>query len=367
MSGASWRELVLALAALTVIPGGASGEPESDEEPRAVQRHVMLGRCELSVDPASDTGRSGPRLFGCLKAALGAEMTFVSGTPEENAWLKYGNVYGGLFLTRWLSVQARGHVREIVPLGDLATAHEEAVADYSVVQIGNPALHSARLTAGKMRLPFGIDRTSVTEHYRSFEDRRFWDSPDHGAYLTIDNRHTTQTELGFATNAFADRKRHPDDEGVAAPTPGAESEKEATVQAMSLRFMTDFAALDGSRLVLSGYGEDGGVRRMGAGFLAVSRRDDLTLFEFARRLSTPSGNEAFSQLLRVGYVGAWRGNARWVVQFDDERFRFRRGIVGHDIDLYKHAMLRFGVSYHKSETGDGLRRWYVTSGLEARL
>jgi hypothetical protein len=120
--------------------------------------------------------------------------------------------------------------------------------------------------------------------------------------------------------------------------------------------------------VLSTYGQKDGERRFGAGFLSVSRKDDLTAFEFVRRQTTPGGDdEPFTQLLRLSYVGAWRGDNRWVVQFDDERFRFRRGFVDYDILLYGHALVRFGVAYHKSETGDGLRRWYVSSGLEARL
>lgn len=355
------RRLPLAATLVLTLWSVSARADTSIEQP-----HVMLGRCELRLDPATAAGKEELGFLVCIKGAVGVEVTSVSGTPDENSWMKYAHLAGGLFVTEWVSLQARGRFRDREPLGDLVTEDRDLETEYVVVQVGNPALHPVRLTAGRIRLPFGIDRTGATEQYQAFENRTFWDSPPHGGYVTIDNLRATTLEIGAATNALVDRK---DPEKSSATVDAAgEIVEEPLVQAASVRIMTDFAALDGSRVLLSGYGESSGVRRMGAGFLTVSAKDDITLFEFVRRMATPDGSSGnFDQLLRIGYTGTWRDDTRWVVQFDDERHRFRRGMLGHDARVYDHFTLRLAVSYHKSETGDGQRRWYVTSGLEARL
>lgn len=349
-----WLILLLLATSVTAPPAAADERPTLPE-----QRLVMVGRCELVADPVDD-GHRPPSVLGCVKGAAGGEVVFVSGTPEENYWLKYGHLYGGLFITEWVSLQARGYARQAVPLGDLGLEERDVDTDYVALKVGNPATHAVRLTAGHVRLPFGVDRSDVVETFKWREDRRFWSSPEHGAYVTLDDHRSLQVDIGYGTDVWTDRAAE-----VTAPVAPVD---QPVVQAGSMRVMSDFAALDGSRLVLSGYGQSNGVRRMGMAFVTVSAKEDLTLFEFARRLATPGGQtEPFNQLLRLGYVGAWRGDTRWVVQVDDERARFRRGLVGYDAKVYEHALLRLGVAYQKSETGDGQRRWYVTYGLEARL
>ncbi len=323
----------------------------------AKQPFVMLGECELARDPESVEGRQDLTFNTCLRGKVGSEINFVSGTPEENYWLRYASVYGGLFVTPWASFQARGKVRDAMPLGTDSSENRHRYMDYAALTLGSPVIHHTRLTAGRIRLPFGIDRTEAPESYQQNENRGFWDSPRDGAYVSFDEMRNLRLDLGYATNELVD-------DTVTDPLIGQKEE----IRAGSMRLMVDFSALDGSRLVFSGYGENQGVRRMGAGFVTVSRKSDMTLFEFVRRLSTPTGDDApFEQLLRLGYASAYRNDARWVVQFDDERFRFRRGVVAHDILIWNHFDVRLGITYQKSETGDGQKRWYVTTGLEGRL
>jgi hypothetical protein len=342
------------LVSLTCL---ALATPVVAEEQPQRQPYVMFGTCDLARDPETAAGRDQLGFNVCIRGNVGAEMTFVSGAPEENSWLRYANLYGGVFVTPWMSVQARGKLRDTLPIGIASEENLDRRTDYAVLQLGSPVIHHTRLTAGRLRLPFGIDRSEATEFYKSFENRTFWDSPPDGAYVTFDEMRNLRLDLGYASNQLVE-------ESVTDPLVDEKEE----VRAGSVRLMIDFSALDGSRLVFSGYGENHGVRRMGAGFVTVSRKSDMTLFEFVRKLSTPSGDDApFEQLLRLGYVSAYRNDTRWVVQFDDERFRFRRGIVAHDFLIYDHFDVRLGVTYQKSETGDGLKRWYITSGLEARL
>lgn len=359
--------IITRFAAGLLMWGGlpARAQVEPDQSP------VMFGYCELAADPQTAPDRDRLGLLLCLKGNVGAEVTSVSGAPEENSWAKYAKLYGGLFLTEWLALQARGDLLVIEPLGDKVMEDRDLRTDYASLQIGNPALHMLRLTAGRMRLPFGIDRSAATEHYRSFENRSFWDSPRYGGYLTIDNMVSTTLEVGYGTDQLSNSIRDAEKsevEGSVNEQPEGSGAEISKNQAASVRFMTDFAALDGSRLILSGYGESEGERRFGAGFLTVSAKDDLTLFEFVRIVPSPFVDDGrFQQLLRLGYIGSWRSDTRWIMQFDDERHVFRRGMLGHDARIYGNFALRLAISYHKSEAGDDLRRWYVTSGLEASL
>jgi hypothetical protein len=347
---------------------------------------VAFGDCRLAVDPASEEGRAGLGVAACVRARAGAEATFVAGTPAENAWIRYAHADGSLHYGEWLSLHARGDLRDRIPLGEEVSGSRYRDTDAALVRFGNPALHRYRLTAGKARLPFGIDDAQVVEHYRAFEDRRFWSSPEHAAWVTLDDRETLQLDFGVATDDW--KAKDDDDEADGAATAadgvvedgagesGATGEDDGSganpsdlvARAFAARLSLDFSALDGSRLLFSGYGENTGVRKMGLGFVTVSRKDDLTEFEFVRRLTRP-GNEGapFSQLIRIGYVSAFRSDTRWVVQFDDERHRHRMGTIGQDALAAGHLLFRFAVTYFKSESGDDVRRWYLTSGMEARL
>lgn len=380
-------QLLGTLWALLTATAAAGADGEDQPAPPPQQRRVMLGTCELALDPDTPEGKEKLGFLACLKASAGGEMTFVSGTPEENSWIRYAHGYAGVFVTPWLAVQARGRVRDQIPLGDEAVEYKDRELDYATVQVGNPAIQHFRLIAGRMRLPFGIDHSEAPEHYRAFENRRFWESPDAGVAIAMDDQRAYTFELGASTNNWQRkgveerlderRQREADETGEPSPALSPEEEnpyKEIALErridhAVSARFGVDFSALDGSRLLFSGYGEKKGVRRFGAGFVTVSRKDDVTEFEFVRRLTTPGGKEMpFEQLLRVGYTAAWRGDTRWVVQFDDERFRFRRGQATYDAKVFRdHMVLRLGLTYHKSESGDDVRRWYVTSGVEAKL
>lgn len=358
--------LCLALAAPALVAEQAAPSPL-----------LQMGDCQLAYDPVSQAERESLAFKTCVRGRGGVEINFVSGTPEENGWLKFGELQGGVFITRWLAWQGRGYMQSYEPLKEKTGPLDEGTEPYfdrsrrySVIQIGNPAIDRIRLTGGLANLPFGIDRTDTVEFYRRRVHRGFWQSPEQAVWLTIDNQVNYQLDVGVATDVIEHQGQ--DDGDVTAtdassPTP-EEQDVDDGVRAFAARFMVDFSALDGSRVIASAYGEEAGRRRFGLGFVTVSRSDDLTQFEFVRALAAPDGGGvAFEQLLRLGYVAAWRQSTRWVVQIDDERNRARTGSVGFDALFYDHVIVRLAISHIKSESGDKLRRWFVTSGLEVTL
>jgi hypothetical protein len=320
----------------------------------------QVGDCELREDPATRAGFGDLNFNVCVRANEGVEANFVS-SPQDNAWLSYGSAYGGVFIASWLSFQSRGWYRLVEPLGHDALVDKDVETDYAVMQLGDPVLSKVRLTAGRARLPFGVDLTDAPQFYQMRENRLLWLSPPDSAWLTLDDLKMVKVEAGVATNELKRKGK------IVGPPPSGEVPP--TENAASIRASVDLSALEGTRLVASGYGDKGGERRFGAGVINRNRKGDFTDFEFVRRLTTPDGHAApFQQLLRIGYTSAWNGSGRFVAQFDDEQLRFRRGILDYDVrGLADHMIFRVGASYTKDESGAHANRWALITGLEADL
>ena len=328
--------------------------------PWALAGALMIGgECQPSRDPMAGDGPLGLTPAACLQADVGAEAVSNAETSADNLWLDYGNLYGGLFITPWFSAQARGRWRDITGFHHGVPEDRALYTDFAVVQIGSPVLSRFRLTAGRLRLPFGIDNSEAPQFYQALENRLLWHSPDLGGYLTYDDLRRWRFDIGFAENDRSELRRRQDgaaDDGVID-------------RALSIRAMLDISALEGTRLLLSGYAAERGERRFGFGMVNVNHKGDATEFEFVRRLTTPSGRlQPFEQVLRLGYIQAWQGTRRWVIQFDDERLRFRRIVVDFDYQVLSHLTLRTAIGYR--QRSDGISRASRTTlslGLEAKL
>lgn len=330
------------------------------------------------MDPLTEEGDIAviglPRL--CLLGGAGGELTTVAGAPSENLWIRYAHAYLGVHPAPLLSFHVKGSLRDTVALGRDVESHLDRRTDELLAQVGNPALTRYRLAVGRGTLPFGLNIPAAPVSYLIRTNSAFWDSPDEVAWATAEDREFLQFELGAATDSRWDRRGKPlppkTKDGRDLPTE-AESSSELALEkpierAVAARLMVDLSALEGTRLVFSSYASTEGERRMGFGFVTVNHKEDATHFEFVRRLASPDGHAApFEQLLRVGYAGAFRGNNRWISEFDDERFRHRMGILGYELRLWDHAQLRLGLTYFKSESGDNVRRWIMSSGVGATL
>jgi hypothetical protein len=325
---------------------------------------LHTGACTLALDPQSDAGEAELGFNLCLQGEAGGEVEFASGAPKTDGWLEFGHAAAGVYATPWISVQSRAVYRRLTAFAADGPSLRDVYPDYAILQIGNPALDKWRLTGGRTRLPVGIDQSLAPEMYQLLENRRLWQSPPYGAYLTFDDLRAFRVDLGYGTNELNGKREA--DYPQTEPAPG--STLIPVQHAASLRASYDLSALEGTRVLASAYAEKGGERHFGAGIINRNSHDDLTEFEFIRRLTTPDGRLApFEQLLRLLYASAWHSDRRWVVEVDDERFRFRRGILDSDFKAWDHLILRLGAGYYKSEAGDDVRRWSFLTGLEAQL
>jgi hypothetical protein len=208
-----------------------------------------------------------------------------------------------------------------------------------------------------MRLPFGIDTSQAPQFYQDKENRGFWHSPTDGGYLTFDDLRRLRLDAGLAISEIS----RLDPKTRLAP-------RYATDKAFSLRAALDVSALEGTRILASVYGAEMGERRYGLGLINTNQKGDYTAFEFARRQIFSSGLlRPFEQLLRLAYTSAWQRNARWVMQFDDERLRFRRVVFDYERVILPHLNSKLAISYLRATDGSRASRWGFTCGVETNL
>lgn len=319
------------------------------------EHRLLLGDCELSNDPSIRTPK-GP-LF-CVRGKAGLTYVLGLGSSGDNRRGGYVDSYLGVYLTSWLSLSGRARAYEFYQVSSKEISERYIDQEYSVIQLGNPVLHRVRLTAGHMRPPFGIDRVDVDEFYRLAEDRRFWPGPTQAFSLTFDDLRATELNIGWGSYA-------------AESGPAEDSTKVPSREVTSLRFMRDFAGNGSTRLLFSGAVDSSGARHYGTGIVNISQSMDQFVFEVVRRLPRPDGSslgrDPVTQIMRIGYTGAFVRDARWVFHFDDEKSRFRRGIIEFNQRFHQYLIVRLGVSYNRDLAEVGRNRWYLISGFEGRL
>ena len=329
-----------------------------------------IGDCHLERDPLAHRNEI-LWLQTCLQAKVGAEYVYVFSEPEQAQWVGHGDGYLGLHIVPWLSLHGRGRWRDTRPLGDEVVENTNHRTDYALLRVGNPVLHKFVINAGRFRAPYGLDMTVSPESTQQYEDRRFWEFPPDGVAMIWDNLRDLRLEVGYASNEFSRVVVDPDD-----PPEYDDNGQLVTTEefnsVVAARLSYDVPALDGSRMIFSGAGSQQNERRFGFAFITQGAKEDFTFFEF-NRISRTVDDSPFRQLLRLGYRSAWRHDGRWIVQIDDERFRFRIGTLGHELRFFEHftAAVSFRLIRPREDSpllpADRDDQWAIITGLGGRL
>jgi|LauGreDrversion4_2_1035121.scaffolds.fasta_scaffold00381_6 hypothetical protein len=316
----------------------------------------LIKRCDLARDPLSAPGPTSLGVQSCLRGGAGVEATTYSEARKLGNWIPYGGISASLFAGPYLSAHGLWRWRDVYALNYGETRSRARFVDLAVIQIGNPVLNRYRLTFGRMRIPFGLDLSQAPQYYQDQENRLFWRSPLFGAYLTFDDLRRSRFDVGAAINEPSQ---------VSAKKPGYRQDEIA----VSLRGILDVSALEGTRIIASLYSANSGERRYGLALSNTNRKGDQTSFEFIRRQIFASGQLApFEQLLRVSYSGVWQKPGRWIIQFDDERLRFRRIVFNLDRPiLFPHLLAKIAVGYTRKLDSTNESLWSFTAAMETAL
>jgi hypothetical protein len=323
----------------------------------ALGGYLLWGPCEMA-DYHDAVAPKGP-IF-CIRGKVGGESVLSSGPSNEDLLGKYADGNIGIYIFPWFSLYGRARTREFRKIvGDTGVDAYRDV-EYAAVNFGSPSQHKFRMMLGQMRPPFGIDRPDVDEFYRLSEDRRFWPGPTSSVALTLDDLRATEMNLGLA--------RYRSDLSLEKAILKGDYHDVVT-----LRFMRDFAGSGGTRLILSGGIDSTGARLYGVGFVNQAPNSDQLQFEVVRRLPQPDGRESveesLSQIIRLGFIGHFDHDARWIFHLDDEKYRFRRGLLEFNYRLENYLIARVGTIY-RIDIVNGANdsgRWNMISGFEVRL
>lgn len=335
----------LAIGALTAVLTTA------DASESALGGHLLWGSCSLDEVKGVRDGADAPWPLLCLKADASSNVLLKQDADSSNIVFNRASLYGGLHLWRLISVHAEGEMERTIDLkySDV-TYPTNLYTSSAFVQLGNQALHHVQLRAGKMDLPFGVDFSPLPKVFDEWlKNDAYWSGPDYVTMFTWDNQREILFNVGWASSEIPEKDK-PSERAVVA------------------RFAYDISAMDGTRLVVSGYGSHSGERRIGAAIVSIAASGEGGVFEWVRvRPQTARTDEPEPQIFRLGYQGPFYRKTRWLFEYEDSAREYRLVTLGHDFRLYDMAMFRMAAAYNGAIPKDGDRYWLVTMGLRLQI
>lgn len=314
--------------------------------------HLRWGSCRL------DQERDIPWPILCVRSRAVGQLVFKQDASSENIGFGQARLYGGLHLWSYISAHGEVIAEKSTNLTNAdAQNPENQYLKSGFVQLGNVALQQILLAAGKMEVPFGVNFRPLQEVYEVWlKDTSYWEGPAYNAILTWDNQRELTLTVSWASSELPEDLRRNKDQVV------------TTIRrAAAARASYDISALEGTRIVVSGYGDNDGERRMGAALVSITPAGEGGVFEWVRRLAPDQQDGVVDQLFRLGYAGGFYRRTRWLFEYEDAAHDYRLVTLGHDFLLPEYFMFRTAVSYRGAAVDDGDSYWFLSSGLQVQL
>ena len=304
--------------------------------------------CVLKDDPDKEP-LTGIRL--CIRTRASLTAGGMSAGPRKNPALAFGELYSGLHLARHASLHFRGQMSHLEWQQDGSRAvRGERSTESLFVQIGNPVMSRFRLSTGITRMPFGMNLRHLPQIYRElYRSERFWQHPRYVVRLGLEDFRSNQLDLGYAVS------RNPLD---------SDDEERPRLEAMSMRYVFDIAALGGTRFVLSGMQVMGGERRGGAGVMNVNEDGARFFLEWVR-IYPLNGDRLFEQVLRLAITPDPRRKGL-IFEYEDELKRHWLSTLGYQYPVNDWLPLRLAATWVKPRKSDTPNHWFgmVSLGMD---
>ncbi len=276
-----------------------------------------------------------------LKYEIGTLIGITS--PYSQSLFDGGEIYYALHPNEYFSIHASGNRNH-------RGSYNRNSFDLFALQLGNPSSHPLRFMIGKLPIAFGLNHMPVGQFFLEQQSIPYWRSLSHGMRLELDNLINTQLEIGFNFDQF-------DQESLLFP--------ENRKSSFSSRFIYDFSALEGSRLIFSIETSNFQTRRYGGTYLNHNRRGDETAFEWVRLLDKNDPQIPFRQILRLSHLSTFRRNSRWGIMYEDELKQYRQFSFAHDYAFFELLLLKAGFSYNKNLDLKHPYQWFFLTSLGA--
>ena len=305
-----------------------------------LSKFLYHGDCSLKYDPAFTEPVP---VNICANANAGTWITSKSKAPKniQPPILHHADGDLSLFLTPWVSLSGKAHSNIYISRETGKTVSRDQERDMILLQIGNNALSRHRLGAGRGRPVYRIDH-NLRRQLDFAWGLEFFEAPDVDfVNYTYDNHldWTVQASYGKLNETKLNDRQ----------------------QAFgAVRGMYDIAALEGTRIVVGGFG-DGLLRRsLSVGLLNVNGKGDETALEFARTFGLfPYDPNEFRQLIRLSYLSHEQDRIRYKFQYDDYFRHVRLGGMGVVYNPMKYAELECQIGYAKHEDTGSLSHWFA--------
>lgn len=306
------------------------------------------GLCETSEDPAV----TAPSLINvCVKASAGSWL--IQKSKNENnvqpdaLHRAAGSI--GLYVSPWIAFYASGHANVFISRNTQNTTNRDVARDSWLVQVGNNALSRHRVHLGRGRPTYRIDHQQRKEIEYAWGLDSF-ESPivDYASYV-YDNQMdwTFQGAYGqLVENKYSGKQR----------------------LFAAARLMHDIAALEGTRIVLGGFG-DGLIRRTASlGMININGKGDETSIEVTRSFSYyPYDPKEFKQNIRISYLSHEQDKTRLKFQYDDSFRKIRLAGFGAVYSIREYANFEVHTGYAKHEDNKSLSHVFMVLHAGAYL
>lgn len=305
-------------------------------------RTLHLGDCSLETGENPDT-----TLFRlCAQPTL--DMDALTDFHSVENLHQVGRLYLGGHHGRQ-SLHFQGFLHQTISLNHSTTLLDR-YTELAAWRLGNFSLDHWTLTVGKQSLPFGLHFNPIQGAYYQFSSENFWQSPAYGASIGWDDWQKIRIEGGWASD-------------VKSPSDPSQKKRSET----SGRLLYDFSALNGTRFIVSGAGDNIGARKMGAALLH-NAKDTLFQIELIRQKNLQDSVDAdYLQLFRLSISGPYNRGTRSIFLYEDVHNSHRLGIFLQEwkgsFPFYYHL----AVGYRKEESESGPNRWILFTGMSLRL
>lgn len=209
----------------------------------------------------------------------------------------------------------------------------ERRTEYSFAQLGNPSTSRFQASIGKIDLPFGLNWNPFAPLYRD-RQTKYWRRSLLGLKLSTRNNNHTRYELGFSEDSFRNK-------------------------IISFRASIDLAALEGTKLALSGL-RDHSYNLFSFGLLNT-QQGATTAFELVRRTNKRGNHD---QLYRLSHKSKKTRYSQWSIGFELDERNYWNISIQPRLLIASYASLFATIAHERSLIRTIKSRWLLQTNLE---
>jgi hypothetical protein len=289
----------------------------------------------------------------CIKGDSSTDYIYYSRGNAKRWAASETALYGGLYFGERHAFHLSGRYFYGQALAKDKMRERDLSTQYAVYQYGKLYHDPVQISIGRQRLPFGVERQPLVGFFSLHQPYAFWAGPDLGINLTVSNTRSFFFQLGL----FTELKDPEEGKGL-----------KTTSQAFTARIFYDKPSWQGSKVILSLYGDRSENQRVGIALLNSSADERIIQLEFIRSFYNGKfWHSNFTQLLRLWLQSARVRNWQYFFLYDEQRRFSRYATLGGRYYFLKYLSVQLAFTYNHSEIAPTEPQWGIVGGIGASL